>query len=333
MTERKELIRAIDDLSADQIMSQREELLSWLKCDQVFSQYVRSCVSDNGRGAPVTEPWMALGEQRARAFILLHDVQLDSVGGEALTPLGRLLLGKALLNSQTYMWQHEILTTALECPMPKHVISRDVLPHPEGMYFSFEHAVEVKFMRATSATALLKKEVTEVECDGIQLLATKDGFSFIDHGASNAAGQPMVLSSHVPYGVTFPDDFDEVARRQVGDVLAMMSFLKSRYTSNTEHKLPRAWRRHQQMHRADRDRLIRVVAMRKAASVAVTKHHAASDTASDTSSKSRVRWWVSGHHRAQWYPSKQSHEVVWIAPYLKGPSDAPMLKKVYAVSR
>ena len=168
----------------------------------------------------------------------------------------------------------------------------------------------------------------QVECDGIQLIASNDGFSSIDHGTSNTAGQPMVLHSYIPYGATFPDDFNEAIRGQVGSVLAMMSFLKSRYTSNAEHKLPRAWRRHRQIHRTDRDRLIRIVVMRKPASVAVKKQ-----AASDKSRKSRVRWWVSGHHRAQWYPSKQSHEVLWIAPYLKGPSGAPMIKKVYAVNR
>ena len=45
------------------------------------------------------------------------------------------------------------------------------------------------------------------------------------------------------------------------------------------------------------------------------------------------RWWVQGFYRAQWYPSEQAHKVIWIAPYLKGPSDKPILEKVYSVVR
>lgn len=45
------------------------------------------------------------------------------------------------------------------------------------------------------------------------------------------------------------------------------------------------------------------------------------------------RWMVSGHLRAQWYPSEQAHHVIWIAPHLKGPDDAPLLTHAYKVAR
>jgi hypothetical protein len=45
------------------------------------------------------------------------------------------------------------------------------------------------------------------------------------------------------------------------------------------------------------------------------------------------RWLVRGHHRAQWYPSLKAHKVVWIAPYIKGPADAPLKMPVYVVKR
>lgn len=37
------------------------------------------------------------------------------------------------------------------------------------------------------------------------------------------------------------------------------------------------------------------------------------------------RWIVRGHWRQQWYPSRQVHRPVWIAPHVKGPGDAPLL--------
>lgn len=39
----------------------------------------------------------------------------------------------------------------------------------------------------------------------------------------------------------------------------------------------------------------------------------------------RHRWVVRGHWRNHWYPSLGDHRPLWIAPYLKGPSDAPLL--------
>lgn len=47
----------------------------------------------------------------------------------------------------------------------------------------------------------------------------------------------------------------------------------------------------------------------------------------------KQRWLVRGHYRAQWYPATASHRVIWIAPYLKGPDDAPLKQPTYAVVR
>ncbi|MHA6764730.1 hypothetical protein [Streptacidiphilus sp. PAMC 29251] len=47
------------------------------------------------------------------------------------------------------------------------------------------------------------------------------------------------------------------------------------------------------------------------------------------------RWITRGHWRQQWYPSREVHRPVWIAPHVKGPEGAPMIggEKVYAWKR
>lgn len=48
------------------------------------------------------------------------------------------------------------------------------------------------------------------------------------------------------------------------------------------------------------------------------------------------QWLVSGHWRAQYYPSTGQHRPKWIYPHTKGPADKPLkvgAKKVYAVTR
>lgn len=46
----------------------------------------------------------------------------------------------------------------------------------------------------------------------------------------------------------------------------------------------------------------------------------------------RHQWITRGHWRQQWYPSREVHRPVWIAPHVKGPEGAPMLggEKVHA---
>lgn len=46
-------------------------------------------------------------------------------------------------------------------------------------------------------------------------------------------------------------------------------------------------------------------------------------------------WIVRGHWRQHWYPARQVHRPLWIAPHIKGPEDAPLIggEKVYALKR
>ncbi|MEV7154860.1 hypothetical protein AB0N77_09575 [Streptomyces misionensis] len=46
-------------------------------------------------------------------------------------------------------------------------------------------------------------------------------------------------------------------------------------------------------------------------------------------------WVVRGHWRQQWFPKRQVHRPVWIAPHIKGPEGAPLIggEKVYALKR
>ncbi|MFM9589889.1 hypothetical protein ACKI1O_10880 [Streptomyces scabiei] len=55
----------------------------------------------------------------------------------------------------------------------------------------------------------------------------------------------------------------------------------------------------------------------------------------DGSREFHHQWIVRGHWRQQWYPARQVHRPVWIAPHIKGPEGAPLIggEKVYAWKR
>jgi hypothetical protein len=111
--------------------------------------------------------------------------------------------------------------------------------------------------------------------------------------------------------------------------LKLLAFLNSPYVDKTKHGIPRHIRRRAarqnlqaQKHSCDSD-CVTVVELRQPAfkkfdgpgNGVVFKH----------------RWWVRGHIRAQWIPSRKAHKLIYIAPYLKGPEDAPMIQRVYHV--
>jgi hypothetical protein len=111
----------------------------------------------------------------------------------------------------------------------------------------------------------------------------------------------------------------------------MLAFLRSPYVSMIPQGIPRHIRRqiaaeHGDAREAQLHDVINVVTLRRDAAERVQAYNAATR-------EYRHRWWVSGHYREQWYPSVHLHRSVWIAPYLKGDPDAPLLEKVYAVTR
>lgn len=55
----------------------------------------------------------------------------------------------------------------------------------------------------------------------------------------------------------------------------------------------------------------------------------------DGSREFHHQWIVKGHWRQQWYPAREVHRPVWIAPHIKGPEGAPLIggEKVYALKR
>lgn len=95
--------------------------------------------------------------------------------------------------------------------------------------------------------------------------------------------------------------------------------------AETAHETPErgARRRHQRAGLKSPD--IRVVQLR---------HSERRESTGESGAEWRHRWIVRGHWRKQWYPSIQAHRPVWIAPFVKGPKDAPLLggEKVYRVN-
>ena len=231
-----------------------------------------------------------IGEQRYWALAVL----LGMVNGpleQSVVPLARRILG-----SQPYLWMDEMVYAASQTRLPDHVVDAAVLPCPQ-MWWTIQTA-----HTARSNTG----ETTKI--DAISLTDFGDGFEVVSYG-SDASGM-WAQPSEVRYG-----------ERATGEALVplqLLSFLASPAVTKDMASVARPFRRRQERARfALPLPTVGFVNLRHVA----REHRGGSEMPVDWSR----RWLVRGHHRAQWYPSRQTHRVVWIPPYVKGPEGKPFV--------
>lgn len=287
----------------------------------VFRQYINHLDSSKRGMLPRNRfAWHAEGERQYAAAMIAMVGQpggpkMQSLGGDTFADDLALGAAMVILQAQVFLWSEEIEAIANETPLPPHIISRDVLPFPL-MFWSREVA-HVSEQGETNWLFIMH------HADGIRCIAD----------LTRSSDDCTMLVGDIPYGAKYPDDFsDDPSYQGVTAFLGRLAFLASPYIVPTEEHLPRAWRREAQRNGAlasIADPLIRVVRLRRDAQENVDRQR--QDAASGVERKSH--WWVSGHFRAQWYPSKEAHEVIWIAPYLKGDLAKPLAEKIYKVVR
>ena len=300
--------------------AQRRRLVTLLQSDPLVLRWVAKA-----RTTKIMlnkAPWMALAEQRIQALYVASDQPVRITGLEpgSTDSVTRAILASQLLASMTYLWSRKIIDLVESYPLPRHVVDRDVLPFP----WSF-HSTETAYELTTT-------EHTEGFVPGSDTNWTYMGYNPVGKGMDVVrdiippAG-PMTLDFFIiRFGKRYPNDFEPPARAPVAQILKRLAFIRSPFCEVEERKLPRAMRRHGALPAGDIDKTVGVVVLRRAAQQSVDAYEA-------ESKEFKHRWWISGHFRSQWYPSRNAHEIIWIAPYLKGPESAPLLEKVYSVIR
>jgi hypothetical protein len=317
-----------------------EGIVTVTRANPVFEAYVRRGLAYGaltGRGGPPnTEGWHALGELRcnllvvamaglgaAHAQVELGDMT-NALGAPLDLPGAALAIAGRLMLSQPYLWTNTIdAHICTSPPLPPHTISRELLPYPI-MYWSLQSAkrsvpgqfpegvVESNWMLLTDE----KKQVT-VTCD-----------------LTYASGGMALSHTTIPYGARWPDDFagEGPERRILIDyALKSLAFLASPYVATNRVAVPRAFRRAAALAAGKKGTatspLVNVVVLREPLKTREVNDDPEWDGAR------RHHWWVTGHYRAQWYPSQQAHKVIWIAPHLQGDLSKPLLERVYKVAR
>lgn len=164
--------------------------------------------------------------------------------------------------------------------------------------------------------------------DGFLLTDDIDGFAVQMFGADKD-GRPGIWAFGYEYGMRFPDDLPEdMLQAPSQQLLSLLAFLNSPYIPKRHERPTRAERREQQRESEPTDEQVTFIDLRTTPTTTTTE-----SDGTTTEVGWKHRWIVRGHNRAQWYPSEQAHHLIYIAPYMKGPEDAPLLEHVYRVKR
>jgi hypothetical protein len=299
----------------------RTRLLRFIQDNPLFTQYAQHINAPNQQTN--TSPWHAMGERNYAAYLCVlaateHRIKVYGVRPDVHRESTLVATAFMILNTTPYLWSDPMEKLADAAPMPKHVISRNVMPCP-AMFWSRETAYRNK---DTLTGTLCENNWIAVIYSGEYMITIGDWF--------DVEKQEMTICHYqIPFGKTWPSDFKN--DKEVEIILKRCAFLASPYVDSNPVRLARHHRR--QMERAhippaQRDEPIHVVKLR---------HKAAAKPAQPEPGDNPVdwkhQWWVQAHYRAQWYPSERAHKVIWIAPFLKGPAGLPVLEKVYAVVR
>lgn len=309
-----------------------EDMESWLDAygdhlrkDPLLLAYAKeqAITLRNDRPFVNSRAWHSLAERSQVIFGLTQSLyDTDGNYPHTMTPSeARGCLVFRLKMAAVYLWRDDIQKLATTMPVPRHVIAREQMQHPM-MFFSFERA-----------SPLLNPGLEGRQSNWV--LFTDEGAAmsvFTDimplQESPVKKGDAAIKGGHIKYGATYPDDFSEETLGATTQYLAWMAFLNSPYVDSVQRPIERQMRRHLGRKGLEADQsMVSVITLRR---------RLLSKPPSEGNGEARARknrWWVSGHIRAQWYPSLQGHKLIWVAPYLKGPGGKPIRDRVYEVKR
>lgn len=236
---------------------------------------------------------------------------------DAVLDQGRVMTSQAIDRAVPYLWASaEIRKAAAALKIPDHRLSRNVLPFPDLYWTWPEDLVIAENYPQWNDVGCVAVVLSDV---GIGITATQI-FTHWSSPMGDIDRWFMIPGAICKYG--------EMVNPQIKPFLAMLSFLKSRFLQHEIRKPERSIRK--EIARLGQVEMpaVNFVDLRYP-----QREEAERSGQNKMSIDRKYRWLVSGHIRAQWYPSSGSHDLIWIDPYIKGPDHAPMKPSAYRVIR
>lgn len=332
--------------SPDELRRRAERMKLQLTRDPLMARTSRDVVAAMRRGetrwSHGLDPWEVLGEQRFAALTMLKAIDDERIelriGDRADRLTVCVSVADTLMRAEPYLWTGEILKTAHAAPLPKHVVGPDLLAHPSMYWSTSLSRHEVGDKRYETNWTLLTTAISDTLGPDRPIMIVRDR---VDH----AARRMEIVFNALRYGEVYPDDFVDEAdpgRLEFArQLLSQLAFMDSPYVTTSRARMPRPVRKELNREAGKEGRppppeqVVNVVELRREVRERISRDEARDAELRESKGRDyQHHWWVSGHFRAQWMPSTESHKVIWIAPYLKGPMDKPLLdRRVYVVDR
>lgn len=214
-----------------------------------------------------------------------------------------------------YLWDHDLRAAAHAQVLPRHTVEIQT-PHP-FMYWTSD----VDLQEPDSDSSLIAVLITQVG----PILSSQAIISHKDSHVECRGGR----IAHT--GQRYPDDFSDntPARETYEGIAKMLAFVNSPFLMHRVERPDRGFRRRLLTAKQPLNFDVQFIDLRRVETT-TSKNQDVEET---YNRDYHWRWLVSGHIRNQWYPTTQSHKLIWIQPYIKGPEDRPLKPRAYHVKR
>jgi hypothetical protein len=290
-----------------------ESFKKLLEAQPLFWHYSRKCeLHEQNVNLSTAED--VLSERLVMARLALEDEIKIQIGPEKMLDseeakqqrLTRLHIARSLMLSVPFLWKDKPRQIALDTKLPSHKLSSNIMPFNK-VWFTYEGDI--------------CKKIDGQETTLWGFLLSKDD-AFLNVSMFLKEERAKIVCFAIPWNRSFSDDEEVLA------ILKMLAFLNTPLTHVSSRKISRPLRRRMQRNGA-KEHLndeVQFVDLR----VPVFDQDTHRKPTEDGPERD-FRWIVRGHYRAQWYPSEEAHQLIWIDSHIKGPDGAPLKPRAYRI--
>lgn len=290
----------------------------------------------------VKEFWESEDGRRFKRWLDVYDKKEPDYDSEAYRKTYDLIYGHVLRYAEPFFCdkriQNMIVSAAETMPLNWHIYEES-LPAPNGFLW-FEENIEIPNFAGSEELEDVGWPLRAIGWGIMDNLYSAGGRGKSDkligityfHDISEKPNTPVryfpvesqgvypggtiqgLIDADVP-GLRGPYKEENIYKTKI--FLCLLAFLEQQIITHFHEKPDRATRR-----RAEREGLeiqkLNVITLRR-----VTRKY---DKGGYRDVEWQCQWWVHGHWRDQWYPSREIHQPKWIAGYIKGPEGKPFRK-------
>jgi hypothetical protein len=222
---------------------------------------------------------------------------------------------RAIATSPSYLWTQKMYEVTEDMKVPPTTIQRNLVPFGR-MWWTTEIDYVLTFVDGTITRA------------GALLSYEENGLCVVSVCEAKPHAIYLILDSYMD-GSKYPEDYPEETEG-VGPrrLLSALAFLNSPFMDFPEKTLKAGVKR----------KCLKKKQQLPNDSTTFIDLRAPSRSERTQSKEKGTReyqhqWLVTGHIRNQWYAKTQTHKLIWIAPFVKGPKDKPFKQSIYRVKR